>query len=442
MSKKSINHHYNIEYVHPHASNSQSNKGKIILLLLLFLVLGVGFLFKNGNFSNYLQALALTRNNDIRASFNTNNERSITTAQPSEEAPRQQKTLSAKKVTAKQANDIASKQTKQTPPVIKKAPQIVEKNDELSNPVIRAELDQKKVLSKSIIAKEAVVVAVAPTKPAKEENIASIENSALIESLDRLTEQLISERHKNKYLENRLKENSDSLSKLLTDSLTEVKSEDKQYLSALQGLSKDKVDVNSNTDHKTITVNDKIVVLDNKVADSNVAIAKEVSKTNPRVDYNNSIDLTMKDQVDAIILMMQSSSQGSTKNRNKAKSTQTQQPAPNKKAVIRSVSLRQENNDSANKIVKIGGLQGKINQLISSKSATKSNYRQALTQEAEERKNSVRSIVVKKGETLWSISRRAYGDGKLYRKILKANPEITRGGVLRLSIGQKIRVPI
>lgn len=175
MSKKSINHHYNIEYVHPHASNSQSNKGKIILLLLLFLVLGVGFLFKNGNFSNYLQALALTRNNDIRASFNTNNERSITTAQPSEETPRQQKTLSAKKVTAKQANDIASMPTKQTPPVIKKAPQIVEKNDELSNPVIRAELDQKKVLSKSIIAKEAVVVAVAPTKPAKEDDRQDVE---------------------------------------------------------------------------------------------------------------------------------------------------------------------------------------------------------------------------------------------------------------------------
>jgi 5'-nucleotidase / UDP-sugar diphosphatase len=49
-----------------------------------------------------------------------------------------------------------------------------------------------------------------------------------------------------------------------------------------------------------------------------------------------------------------------------------------------------------------------------------------------------KTYVVKKGDTLWAIAQRTYGDGKQYRKILAANPGI-KGD--RLNAGQKIVLP-
>jgi 5'-nucleotidase len=49
-----------------------------------------------------------------------------------------------------------------------------------------------------------------------------------------------------------------------------------------------------------------------------------------------------------------------------------------------------------------------------------------------------KTYTVKKGDTLWGIAQRNYGDGKQYRKILAANPNI-KGD--RLNAGQKIVIP-
>jgi 5'-nucleotidase/UDP-sugar diphosphatase len=49
-----------------------------------------------------------------------------------------------------------------------------------------------------------------------------------------------------------------------------------------------------------------------------------------------------------------------------------------------------------------------------------------------------KNYVVKKGDTLWSIAQRSYGDGKQYRKIVAANPGI-KGD--RVNVGQKIVIP-
>ncbi len=49
-----------------------------------------------------------------------------------------------------------------------------------------------------------------------------------------------------------------------------------------------------------------------------------------------------------------------------------------------------------------------------------------------------RTYVVKRGDTLWGIAQRTYGDGKQYRKILAANPNI-KGE--QLNVGQKIVIP-
>lgn len=66
-------------------------------------------------------------------------------------------------------------------------------------------------------------------------------------------------------------------------------------------------------------------------------------------------------------------------------------------------------------------------------------YTTALHSETGVRANAMRIIVVKKGDTLGKLAKRAYGNVMLYKKIYEANPEITRPD--RIYIGQKLRIP-
>ncbi len=45
---------------------------------------------------------------------------------------------------------------------------------------------------------------------------------------------------------------------------------------------------------------------------------------------------------------------------------------------------------------------------------------------------------VKKGDTLWSIAKTSYGDGKQYTKIVSANPGVSPSS---LKVGQTIMIP-
>ena len=53
------------------------------------------------------------------------------------------------------------------------------------------------------------------------------------------------------------------------------------------------------------------------------------------------------------------------------------------------------------------------------------------------------TYTVKKGDTLWDISRKYYGDGRKWRKLLDANPNcLTRpGDVKTLRIGAVLVIP-
>ncbi len=67
------------------------------------------------------------------------------------------------------------------------------------------------------------------------------------------------------------------------------------------------------------------------------------------------------------------------------------------------------------------------------------NYTNSLKNEVDVRTNEMRIIVVRKGDTLGKIAKRAYGNVMDFQKIYKANPALTRPD--RIYIGQKLRIP-
>jgi nucleoid-associated protein YgaU len=93
-------------------------------------------------------------------------------------------------------------------------------------------------------------------------------------------------------------------------------------------------------------------------------------------------------------------------------------------------------------------LSNQISSLISDKkssdqtngSTAEKTYTESLKKEVVTRKNEMRIIVVRKGDTLGRIAKRAYGNVMEYRKIYQANPDILKRPD-RIYIGQKLRIP-
>ncbi|MEE9342787.1 MAG: LysM peptidoglycan-binding domain-containing protein [Gammaproteobacteria bacterium] len=68
------------------------------------------------------------------------------------------------------------------------------------------------------------------------------------------------------------------------------------------------------------------------------------------------------------------------------------------------------------------------------------SYLETLNKASKERKNEMRTIKVKRGDTLWVMARRAYGSGFQYPKIYKANPHLTSPN--KIKVGDILRVPL
>jgi LysM repeat protein len=75
-----------------------------------------------------------------------------------------------------------------------------------------------------------------------------------------------------------------------------------------------------------------------------------------------------------------------------------------------------------------------------STSNSNKNYTESIKKEVVTRSNEMRVIVVKKGDTLGKIAKRAYGNVMEFKKIYRANPEILNRPD-RIYIGQKLRIP-
>lgn len=68
------------------------------------------------------------------------------------------------------------------------------------------------------------------------------------------------------------------------------------------------------------------------------------------------------------------------------------------------------------------------------------SYIETLKTASEERANQMRSIQVKRGDSLWLIAVRAYGDGYQYPRIFAANPSLTDPD--RIEVGTYLLVPL
>lgn len=124
--------------------------------------------------------------------------------------------------------------------------------------------------------------------------------------------------------------------------------------------------------------------------------------------------------------------------------------APDKeKALMKTKAGRapQKAKDNFNKVVvtdngadDFSQLGNEVDQLVEAGGAEESGYEKKMKQEVVERQNEMRTIVVREGDTLTSLARKAYGDGRKYAKILRANPGIIKNPD-RIFVGQVLRVP-
>jgi len=93
-------------------------------------------------------------------------------------------------------------------------------------------------------------------------------------------------------------------------------------------------------------------------------------------------------------------------------------------------------------------LSGQISNLISDKKNSEhinnseegAVYTESLKDEVVVRSNEMRIIVVKRGDTLGRIAKRAYGNVMDYKRIFKANPDILKRAD-KIYVGQKLRIP-
>jgi hypothetical protein len=263
-----------------------------------------------------------------------------------------------------------------------------------------------------------------------------VTNNELTKKLNELTRQLTVEKQRNEKLSaqiNAHEDNNSKLTSLLENALKEVSSEDHKYLTELNNLGNSNSTTNSNGSNKTINTNNTASIDISAAINNQVAqlLPSTPTTTETTVDHNNSISLSTASQVDAIILAMQEIQQGISKPIQSGASGN-----------IVTVGIEQNaKSESTDELLHIK-LQRQINKMLAINEGKSSTYKKALKKESIVRKNAMRSIIVQKGETLWSIAKRAYGNGSLYTKIIKANPHIAKDGKVVLTIGQVIRVPI
>jgi hypothetical protein len=424
MDKHTIDSRYTIEYVTPNSEKqtNKSTKGWMILLSAL-LVLGV-FAYILNPFNS---------SNDIASST------AIVNSPKTTPIPKEQVETTVDVEGNLQDNFISTTAEMDEYIALKAAEELLAYPTGSSN-LISVSLNSNDSTQNKVISNQKVTNSKKPSsiKVLKKENALKqevdnllLKNSAqeqaavnqlnvnenLSKKLEFLTSKLMAEKQKNESLNTQIniQENKNiALTSLLEKAVKTVNIADQQYISAMSKL--------HSTENKNETASPKSKNRNQvSINELGTDIAKQKPTQTKTIDYNNSISISTAEQVDAIIAAMQDINSTTFSREFKKKVS----PAKSQESEQLFVSL-----------------QSQINAIIDLEKAPKTDYKNALSKESEVRKNEMRSIVVKKGETLWAISKRAYGDGLLYKKIIKANPHVFKNGKVLLLVGQVIRVPI
>jgi len=246
-------------------------------------------------------------------------------------------------------------------------------------------------------------------------------NELLSKKLQELSNQLSIEKKKNSMLSEQLKKNleiSESISKLYDNAEKIVPQNDKSFLKIVE---EERKRLNSSSDNLIKNEDAPSVPINQTAATSIVAVAT------PQEDKNsNTLEISTASQMDKIVSAINNKTVG-------ANSASVSRATTKRRIIVTTIE--------SNVAQKAIGLQSQINQLVSEEDVPKTKFTKALEKENKVRKNSVRSVVVKKGETLWGIAKRAYGTGFKYPKILKANPKLKKGQNVHIYAGQILRVP-
>jgi len=110
-----------------------------------------------------------------------------------------------------------------------------------------------------------------------------------------------------------------------------------------------------------------------------------------------------------------------------------------KKIVYNAVVINKKEVKSVSDLARLYASINKISRK-KKKKILKSAYTKKITKEIIIRKNSMRTIKVRKGDTLSSIALRAYGKSSMYHKIFEANPDLL-SNPNNLRVGMTLRVP-
>jgi len=147
----------------------------------------------------------------------------------------------------------------------------------------------------------------------------------------------------------------------------------------------------------------------------------------------------------ALVASLESANTDTLKNQQvnttKLKDTKVNNSSSKKVDTFNKVVIKKQNN----KDDEFAQLSSEIDAILQSKEVTKEEkslkYGKELKQEIVRREKELRYIVVKKGDTLSSLAKKAYGRASAYTKIYEANPDLIKNPN-RIYIGMKLRVPV
>lgn len=432
MSNKQFNNRYSIEYLHPGnlGSSKSKTKGLIIPLIILLALIALGAFFWEQGFFNQ----PLKQNSEVTAINST--VEAIEEQEPVETIEITENSLQDNLITTSvtQTNNYSRGKEifldkcsychgkngqgnlKDTYPKLQGQNtayillQLQRMRDGRRLNVNPAMFKIIKKMDDNTFKQIAMYISQMPTPKnpleKEKENILTKNNQVLANKLQELSNQLSTEQEKNLQLSEQLRKNlevSKNISKLYDDAIKNPSGSDKDFMTIVESEKNRLANVVTKTKKKQESAEETV----------NQRIATTIVAT-------DAAGISTSDQMNNIVSLI------------KNNSTSTHRPVSTKRVYVEIES------DSAKKSVVI---QDKINQLVSKKDIPTTKFTKALKKEAKVRKNALRTIVARKGDTLWSIAKKAYGSGFKYPKILKANPRLKKGKVVRIYIGQVIRVP-